>query len=120
MAMHDLYRAFIDGTIGLAEAAEALRTQAGRWNLAPESVDLGALSPGEREKASELFDAAVGPILEPYFAGRQSSEVTASQLAPIVLPLGIVALGVPPGAVDAMPRLMELIERLGDLASGSR
>lgn len=120
MEMSDVYRRYVEDELSLAEAAALLRSHAPVWNTAAGSLALEKLPDEQRDKAAELLDAAIQPYLEPYLAGQVTSDVAARQLAPLVAPLGVYALNLnlPPGtpADEAMPRLLELLGRLVDLA----
>jgi hypothetical protein len=121
MDMSDVYRRFLNDELALQEAAQLLRMHASAWKAEPGSLRLDTLPEEQREKAAELFNAAIQPILDPYFAGQVASDATARQLAPLVRPMGVYALNLnmPPGsgADEAMGRLIELTNRLADLES---
>jgi hypothetical protein len=105
MSMSDVYRRFLNGELALEKAAELLRKHAASWNTEPGSLSLDTLPDEHREKAAELFSAAIQPILGPYFAGQLASDAAARQLAPLVFPVGIYALSVnmPAGASGRQP-----------------
>src|SRR5262245_10034371 len=96
--MSDVYRRLLDEELALEEAAGLLRIQTSS-SVEPGSLNLDTLPEDRREKASQLFDAAIRPILDPYLAGEVASDVTARRLAPLVRPMGVFALNVnlPPG-----------------------
>jgi len=121
--MSGVYRRFLNDELTLEEAAELLRVHASSWSADPGTLSLDSLPDGQREKAAELFSAAIEPILGPYFAGQVGSDVTARKLAPLVRPVGVYALNLAmptgPSADTAMTRLIELMNRLADLESES-
>lgn len=118
MDMAGVYRLYLRGELGLEQAAELLRSHAATWNAAPGSLELDTLPDEQRAKASELLDAAVGPIVAPYLAGEIGSEAAPRQLAPLMFPLGVFALNLslPPGpdSENVMARLVELTTRLAN------
>ncbi len=120
MVSNEVYRRFLDDELALDEAAELLRVAS---NAEAGSLRLDSLPDAQREKAARLLDAAIRPILAPYFAGEVGREVTARRLVPLVRPLGVYALNVDvptgPRADEVMARLMELTERLADLEDAS-
>jgi hypothetical protein len=121
MSMSDVYRRFLNDELAFEEAAALLREHAASWRTEPGSLSLDHWPAAQREKAGELFSAAIQPILAPYFAGQLDSDAAARQLAPLVFPVGLYALNVDtpagPSADAAMARLVELIGKLADLES---
>jgi hypothetical protein len=119
MDVDDVYRRFLDDALSLEEAAELLRAHAAASPAEAASLSLESLPAAQREKAARLFDAAMRPILDGYFAGEMGSDDAARLMAPLVRPVGVYALSVDmssgPGGADAMARLAELVERLADL-----
>ena len=117
--MSDVYSSFLAGDLSLQVAAELLQAGAPEWRTQAGSLRLDTLPDADREKAAELFDKAIEPILAPYLAGDISSESAALQLAPLVFPVGVFALNFTmpsgPDADRTMSRMSELIEKLAGL-----
>lgn len=122
-SMSDIYTQYLAGGLPLATAADLLRQSAQAWKTEPGSLKLDLLPNDEREKAAQLLNESIQPIMVPYMAGDISSESAARQLAPLVLPVGVFALnlGLPSEGVatDRMTRLAELAEKLVQLEEAS-
>jgi hypothetical protein len=117
--MADVYNRFLAGELSLEDAAQLLREHAPEWGAEGDSLALNDLPDAQREKAGELFNAAIQPILAPFLAGEVSSEAAARQLAPLALPLGAFALNFTlPGDVasdQAMALIKDLVDKLAEL-----
>lgn len=87
-SMSDVYTRYLAGELPLGTAADLLRQSAQAWNTKPGSLELDLLPSDERDRAAQLLNQSIQPILVAYIAGDISCESAARQLAPLVLPVG--------------------------------
>lgn len=117
--MRAIYKGYLSGGLDLSEAATLLRTRATADAGESGALDLDTLPEEQRQKAEELLNESIQPICRSFMSGEIDTEAAARQLAPLVFPLGVLALNFAlpdgPEGPTAMARFAELVARLVEL-----